>query len=117
MARPSCQQQSWAINVQSKVTYSVQTNCTHLVWIRGGKSGRQEVGNDMIGLEQPGARLSYDRPVAFQIIGEKKRKSQKKKKKEDIPMCRARPIQSARAQSYAGNEKRMFVKLGQYKGA
>jgi hypothetical protein len=31
MARPSCQQQSWAINVQSKVTYSVQTNCTHLV--------------------------------------------------------------------------------------
>jgi hypothetical protein len=32
-------------------------------------------------------------------------------------MCCARPIQSARAQSYAGNENRMSVKLGQYKGA
>jgi len=74
MGRLSSEQQSWAINIQSKVTYSVQTNSIHLVWIRGGKSGRQEVGNDVIGLEQPGARLSYDRPVAFRIIGETGRK-------------------------------------------
>jgi hypothetical protein len=30
----------------------------------------------MIGLEQPGARLRYDRPVAFQIIGEKKQEEE-----------------------------------------